>query len=59
MDQKIHFIDIPKVIENACENHKKDLNIEPSLDEVLAVDSWARQIVRENVQRGTRQIKAS
>ena len=33
----------------ACEKHKSDLNKEPTLEEVLFVDSWARRIVRENI----------
>ena len=50
--KKIHFLDIPKVIELACEKHKSEICQEPSLDEVIAYDQWARQLVREQVGKG-------
>jgi len=53
LEEKIHFLDIPKMIEGACEQHKPDLAANPCLDDVLAVDQWARQAVREQVNRGT------
>lgn len=54
LEEKIHFLDIPKMIEGACEQHKPDLAANPCLDDVLAVDQWARQAVREQVNRGTK-----
>ena len=56
LDERIHFLDIPAVIEAACERHKQDLIEHPQLDDVLAVDQWARTTVREQVKRGTRRI---
>ena len=56
LQEKIHFIDIPTVIEAACERHKPDLMAQPQLDDVLAVDQWARNAVREQVQRGTTRV---
>ncbi len=56
LKKKIHFLDIPVVIEKVCENHKKDLTQTPNLDEVLAVDSWARNAVIEQVKIGMRRI---
>ena len=56
LEEKIHFLDIPKMIEAACEQHKPDLAANPSLDDVLAVDQWARQAVREHVKRGTTRL---
>jgi 1-deoxy-D-xylulose-5-phosphate reductoisomerase len=43
----IHFLDIPRLIEAVCERHSTDLMVVPSLDDVLAVDGWARRAVRE------------
>ena len=57
--EKIHFLDIPKMIEGACEQHKPDLAANPCLDDVLAVDQWARQAVREQVNRGTTRISSA
>ena len=58
LEEKIHFLDIPVVIEAACERHNADLIGHPQLDDVLAVDQWARQAVREQVSRGTRRMPA-
>ena len=58
LEERIHFLDIPVVIEAACEQHKSDLMAHPQLDDVLSVDQWARQSVREQVNRGTRPIPA-
>ncbi len=48
LDEKIHFLDIPKLIEKACEKHKQDYQEIPSLEDILSVDNWAREIVRES-----------
>lgn len=45
--EKIHFLDIPKLIEKVCDQHRADNNLTPSLDDILAADSWARQAVLE------------
>jgi 1-deoxy-D-xylulose-5-phosphate reductoisomerase len=59
LEEKIHFLDIPKMIEGACEQHKPDLATSPCLDDVLAVDQWARQAVREQVNRGTTRLSSA
>ena len=51
LEEKIHFLDIPKVIEVACEKHKKDLKKNPDLDEIISVDNWSRKIVKEQAAR--------
>jgi 1-deoxy-D-xylulose-5-phosphate reductoisomerase len=45
--EKIHFLDIPKVIEKVCDKHRNDFNLTPSLDDILSADLWARQMVLE------------
>jgi 1-deoxy-D-xylulose-5-phosphate reductoisomerase len=47
LDEKIHFLDIPKVIEQVCDKHRNDFTSTPSLDDILAADIWARQMVLE------------
>jgi 1-deoxy-D-xylulose-5-phosphate reductoisomerase len=47
LDEKIHFLDIPKVIEKVCDKHRNDFTKTPSLDDILAADIWARQMVLE------------
>ncbi len=45
LQEEISFIDIPKVIELTCEKHKNELKKEPSLNEILMIDTWARKNV--------------
>ena len=59
LNERIHFLDIPAVIEAACERHQSELIANPSLEDVLAVDQWARQAVRDEVDRGIRRIAMS
>ncbi len=56
LEERIHFLDIPDVIEASCERHKGELIKTPNLDDVLAVDDWARQAVREQVAKGTKRL---
>ena len=41
------YLDIPRVIEAAMEAHKADFVQEPSLDEIIEVDLWARRFVKD------------
>jgi 1-deoxy-D-xylulose-5-phosphate reductoisomerase len=45
--EKITFLDIPQVIEQVCDKHRVDFTLTPSLDDILAADLWARQMVLE------------
>ena len=45
LDEKIQFLEIPKVIERVCDRHRTDLNVQPTLDDILMVDQWARSEV--------------
>jgi 1-deoxy-D-xylulose-5-phosphate reductoisomerase len=45
LDEKIGFLDIPKVIESVCDRHQTDNSQNPSLEDIIAVDQWARQEV--------------
>jgi 1-deoxy-D-xylulose-5-phosphate reductoisomerase len=47
LEEQVHFLDIPRLIERVCDRHRVDLMAAPSLADVLAVDAWARQAVRE------------
>lgn len=47
LEERIHFLDIPRLIEQACERHAADLSADPSLETVLEIDAWARRQVRE------------
>jgi len=42
------FFGIPKVIESCMEAHQKDFLENPTLEDIIATDAWAReQVVRE------------
>ncbi|MGE5656587.1 MAG: 1-deoxy-D-xylulose-5-phosphate reductoisomerase [Actinomycetota bacterium] len=57
LEEKIQFLDIPKLIEWACDKHQVDNCEHPSLDDILAADRWARQEVLSGSQvLGTRVV---
>ncbi len=43
LDEKIQFLDIPRLIEQVCDRHQADNKAQPTLDDILAADQWARQ----------------
>jgi 1-deoxy-D-xylulose-5-phosphate reductoisomerase len=45
LEEKIKFLDIPRLIEYACDRHQKDNCSQPSLEDILSADKWARQEV--------------
>jgi 1-deoxy-D-xylulose-5-phosphate reductoisomerase len=45
LDEKIQFLDIPKCIEFVCDRHQHDNQQNPTLDDILNADQWARQEV--------------
>ena len=47
LEEQVHFLEIPRLIERVCDRHRVDLTSNPSLDDVLAIDTWARQAVQE------------
>lgn len=47
LDEKIKFLDIPKLIEQACDRFTPDNVLTPNLEDILAADTWARRTVLE------------
>jgi 1-deoxy-D-xylulose-5-phosphate reductoisomerase len=45
LEEKIRFLDIPRCIEWVCDRHQNNNRVNPSLDDILAADQWARQEV--------------
>jgi 1-deoxy-D-xylulose-5-phosphate reductoisomerase len=43
--EKINFLDIPRCIELVCDRHQNNHHQNPSLDDILTADQWARQEV--------------
>lgn len=59
VEEKIRFLDIPRLIEKACDRHQADNCPNPSLDDIVAADKWARKEVvaaSEVLERGDRTI---
>uniref|UniRef100_A0A7S0XCR9 1-deoxy-D-xylulose-5-phosphate reductoisomerase n=1 Tax=Mantoniella antarctica TaxID=81844 RepID=A0A7S0XCR9_9CHLO len=53
LDKKIGYFDIYKTIEGAMEAHKNELILDPSLDDIVACDLWARAHVNDMVASGS------
>jgi 1-deoxy-D-xylulose-5-phosphate reductoisomerase len=45
LDEKIGYLDIARCIEYVCDRHQADNCSNPSLDDIVAADQWARQEV--------------
>ena len=45
LEEKIEFLDIPRLIEKVCDRHTADNKTEPTLDDILQADQWARDQV--------------
>lgn len=45
LDEKIGYLDIARCIEYVCDRHQADNCQNPSLDDIVAADQWARQEV--------------
>nr|WP_225225721.1 1-deoxy-D-xylulose-5-phosphate reductoisomerase [Komarekiella delphini-convector] len=59
LEEKIRFLDIPRCIELVCDRHQNDNCANPSLDDIVAADKWARQevlIATEKLQTQSRII---
>ena len=52
LDKKIGYFDIYNVIEKAMEAHKNDLILDPTLDDIVNSDLWAREHVKKVVESG-------
>jgi tetratricopeptide (TPR) repeat protein len=45
LEEKIGYLDIARLIEHVCDRHTVDNCPNPSLDDIIAADKWARQEV--------------
>jgi 1-deoxy-D-xylulose-5-phosphate reductoisomerase len=45
LEEKIGFLDIPRVIEYVCDRHQLHNQNNPSLDDIITADKWARNEV--------------
>jgi len=42
LEEKIQFLDIPKVIEATCDRHHPHNQSSPTLEDIIEADQWAR-----------------
>ncbi len=49
LQERIGFLDIPRLIEEACESFVGQNKSNPSLEEILWADRWARRFVQQQV----------
>ncbi len=47
LEGKIGFLDIPRSIEIACDRYISQNSANPSLDDIIAADQWARQAIKQ------------
>ncbi len=50
LEERIRFLDIPQLIEQACDRYQIHNRSTPTLDDILAADEWARREVLEAIQ---------
>jgi len=50
LEERIRFLDIPQLIEQACDRYQIHNCSTPTLDDILAADEWARREVLEAIQ---------
>lgn len=48
LEDRIDFLEIADVIEEAMDAHAEDISPNPSLEEILEIEAWARRFVREH-----------
>lgn len=56
LESEIRFLDIPRLIETVCDRFQSYNRSDPSLDDIIAADQWARQEVLAATQGGTPSI---
>lgn len=49
LQEKIGFLDIPRIIESVCDRYTSQNTSNPSLEDILHADQWARQQVLEQL----------
>jgi 1-deoxy-D-xylulose-5-phosphate reductoisomerase len=49
LDEQIRFLEIPKVIEQACDKYVDRNKSNPVLEDILEADRWAREFVAKSV----------
>jgi 1-deoxy-D-xylulose-5-phosphate reductoisomerase len=56
LEEQIQFLDIPRLIETACDRYHAQHSAHPTLEDILAADQWARQTVLETAKQIDRPV---
>jgi 1-deoxy-D-xylulose-5-phosphate reductoisomerase len=62
LEEKISFLDIPRLIETTCDRFTTQNTTTPSLEDILFADEWARETLltaSQSLQKGDRMISVS
>lgn len=51
LDEKVSYLGIVQVVEECCAAHRAELVASPSLEEIVHFDQWARDWVKETVNK--------
>lgn len=54
LQEKIAFLDIPRLIEGVCDRHQSQNTAQPTLDDIINADRWARQAVLDASQESAK-----
>lgn len=56
LEEKIQFLDIPRLIEQVCDRYQTQNRATPSLEDIIAADQWAREAVLTASQNRTNAV---
>jgi 1-deoxy-D-xylulose-5-phosphate reductoisomerase len=59
LEERIPFLDIPRLIETVCDRHHTHNQSSPTLDDILAADAWARREVLAASRRSANPVGAA
>lgn len=59
LEEKIAFLEIPKVIETACDRFSSQNTAQPTLEDILGADQWARNAVLEISESSSKTVSLS
>ncbi len=54
LEERIRFLDIPRLLEQVCERHQ--IIADPSLEDILQVDAWARREMAQRAEQAPAQV---
>lgn len=52
LEEKIGYLDIMKYVSGCCDAHKAEHVVQPSLEEIVHFDGWARAWTAEAISSG-------